>query len=198
MTCCTESPTGQHTFWFWPIPDLISCAGVTRRWGLLLHAESAVRWHGSMYLLANKIRLSFVYHRQKVDCCQIPRGLPVWAPPPSPILHMLRLPNLQLPKDHAGSVLAAQRWRNILLSPLESMYVWNHSQAPLTSFPGHFQILSRSCGEKSFLHSYEIKSLGLIPRPLPDFIHSCELNCGSGLGMRPRLPYNMGGSEAKP
>ena len=158
-----------------------------------------------MYLLANKISLSFVYHWQKVDCCQIPRGLLVWALPPSPILHMLRLPNLQLPKDRAGSVSAAQRWRNILLSPLESMYVWNHSQTPHTSFPGHFQILSHSCGAKSFLHSCflhscKIKSLGLIPRPLPDFIHSCELNCGSGLGMRLRLPYNMGGgvSEAKP
>ena len=29
---------------FWPIPGLISCFGVTGRWGLLSHAQNAVRW----------------------------------------------------------------------------------------------------------------------------------------------------------
>ena len=28
----------------WPIPSLISCTGVTGRWGLLSHAQNAVRW----------------------------------------------------------------------------------------------------------------------------------------------------------
>ena len=34
--------TVQDTFR--PIPGLISCAGVTGRWGLLTHAQNAVRW----------------------------------------------------------------------------------------------------------------------------------------------------------
>ena len=29
---------------FWLIPGLISCAGVTGRWGLLSHAQDAVKW----------------------------------------------------------------------------------------------------------------------------------------------------------
>jgi len=32
-----ESPTIQGAFW--PIPSLTSCAGVTRKWGLLFHVE---------------------------------------------------------------------------------------------------------------------------------------------------------------
>ena len=35
---CTTSPTAQDTFR--PIPDLISCSGVTGRWGLLSLAQS--------------------------------------------------------------------------------------------------------------------------------------------------------------
>ena len=35
----TKSPTGQDIFW--TIPGLISCAGVTGRWGLLSHAQNA-------------------------------------------------------------------------------------------------------------------------------------------------------------
>ena len=37
-----KSPTAQDAFR--PIPGLISCAGVTRRWGLLSHAQNAVGW----------------------------------------------------------------------------------------------------------------------------------------------------------
>ena len=35
------SPTAQDAFR--PIPGLIRCAGVTGRWGLLCHAQNAVR-----------------------------------------------------------------------------------------------------------------------------------------------------------
>ena len=31
---------------FRPIPGLISCAGVTGRWGLLSHAQNVVKWPG--------------------------------------------------------------------------------------------------------------------------------------------------------
>ena len=37
-----KSPIAQNTFR--SIPDLISCAGVARRWGLPSHAQNAVRW----------------------------------------------------------------------------------------------------------------------------------------------------------
>ena len=40
--CYVRSLTLQDAFQ--PISDLISCAGVTRRWGLLSHAQNAVRW----------------------------------------------------------------------------------------------------------------------------------------------------------
>ena len=39
--CYAKSPTGQDAFQ--AIPGLISCAGVTRRWGVLSHAQNAVR-----------------------------------------------------------------------------------------------------------------------------------------------------------
>ena len=29
---------------FQPIPGLINCTGVTGRWGLLSHAQNAIRW----------------------------------------------------------------------------------------------------------------------------------------------------------
>ena len=38
--CYVKSPTAQDVFL--AIPVLISCAGVTRRWGLLSHAHAAV------------------------------------------------------------------------------------------------------------------------------------------------------------
>ena len=38
--CYAKSPTVQDVFW--PTPGLISCTGVTRRWGLLSHAQNAV------------------------------------------------------------------------------------------------------------------------------------------------------------
>ena len=37
-----KSPTAQDVFL--PIPGLISCTGVTGRWGLLSHAQNAVGW----------------------------------------------------------------------------------------------------------------------------------------------------------
>ena len=37
-----QSPTAQDAFR--PTPGLISCTGVTGRWGLLSHAQNAVRW----------------------------------------------------------------------------------------------------------------------------------------------------------
>ena len=37
-----KSPTVQDTFQ--PIPGLISCTGVTGKWGLLSHTQSAIRW----------------------------------------------------------------------------------------------------------------------------------------------------------
>ena len=40
--CCVKQTTVQDTFR--PIPGIISCAGVTGRWGLLTHAQNAVRW----------------------------------------------------------------------------------------------------------------------------------------------------------
>ena len=40
--CYVKSPTVRDVFW--PIPVLISCAGVIRRWGLLSHAQNAVKW----------------------------------------------------------------------------------------------------------------------------------------------------------
>ena len=40
--CCVKSPTAQDAFQ--PIPGLISCAGVTGRWGLLSCALHAARW----------------------------------------------------------------------------------------------------------------------------------------------------------
>ena len=39
--CYVKSPTMQYTFQ--SIPGLISCVGVTKRWGLLSHAQNAVR-----------------------------------------------------------------------------------------------------------------------------------------------------------
>ena len=39
--CCVKSHTAQDTFR--PIPGLISCAGVTGRWGLLSRAQNMVR-----------------------------------------------------------------------------------------------------------------------------------------------------------
>ena len=41
----------------------------------------------------------------------------------------------------------------------------------LASSPGHFQILYRSCGEKTI------------------FLHSCEIKSGSGMGMRLSIYY---------
>ena len=35
--CCVKLPTAQDVFQ--PIPGLISCAGVTGRWGVLSHAQ---------------------------------------------------------------------------------------------------------------------------------------------------------------
>ena len=40
--CYAKSPTAQDVFQ--PIPGFSSCAGVTERWGLLSHAQNAVRW----------------------------------------------------------------------------------------------------------------------------------------------------------
>ena len=40
--CYAKSPTVQDVFQ--PIPGVISCAGVTGRWGLLSHTQNAVRW----------------------------------------------------------------------------------------------------------------------------------------------------------
>ena len=40
--CYVRSPAVQDAFQ--PISGLISCSGVTRRWGLLSHAQNAVRW----------------------------------------------------------------------------------------------------------------------------------------------------------
>ena len=40
--CYAKSPTVQDAFQ--PIPGLISCAGVTGRWGLLSHAQNAACW----------------------------------------------------------------------------------------------------------------------------------------------------------
>ena len=40
--CYIKSTTAQN--WFWPIPGLTSCAGVTGRWGLQSHARGGVRW----------------------------------------------------------------------------------------------------------------------------------------------------------
>ena len=40
--CYAKSPTAQDAFQ--PMPGLISCAGVTRKWGLPYHAQNAVRW----------------------------------------------------------------------------------------------------------------------------------------------------------
>ena len=40
--CYAKSPTAQDAIW--PIPGLISCTGVTGRWGLLSCAQNAARW----------------------------------------------------------------------------------------------------------------------------------------------------------
>ena len=40
--CYVKSPTVQDAFW--PIPDVISYAGVTGSWGLLSHAQNVVSW----------------------------------------------------------------------------------------------------------------------------------------------------------
>ena len=41
LRCYVKSPT-VHVFW--PVPGLISCAGVIGRWGLLSCSQNAVRW----------------------------------------------------------------------------------------------------------------------------------------------------------
>ena len=46
-----KSPTAQGAFQ--PIPDLISCAGVTGRWGLLSHAQNAVMCEVFKYAIIN-------------------------------------------------------------------------------------------------------------------------------------------------
>ena len=70
----------------------------------------------------------------------------------------------------------------------------------LASSPGHSQILSHSCGEKSveglgslLCHvaiitkpspPFPVRDVVLIPGLLPIFIHGCEIKSGSGLGTR--------------
>ena len=50
--CYTKSPTAQDVFW--PIPTLVSCAAVTRRWRLLSYAQNAVRYVADTHLLVRK------------------------------------------------------------------------------------------------------------------------------------------------
>ena len=53
--CYVKSPTVQNTFQ--SIPGLISCAGVTGRWGLLAHAQNAVRPYSNGCRDSSKARL---------------------------------------------------------------------------------------------------------------------------------------------
>ena len=45
-----KSPIAQDMFW--PISSFISCAGVTRRWGLLSHAQNAAKVAGLIHTTA--------------------------------------------------------------------------------------------------------------------------------------------------
>ena len=58
--CYTKSPTAQDAFR--PIPGLISCTGVTRRWGLLSRAQNAVRWlHAHLPRACTKLCISIPF-----------------------------------------------------------------------------------------------------------------------------------------
>ena len=111
--CYAKSPTAQDTFR--PIPGLISCTGLTGKWGLVSYAQNAVRWLALSILqvhvhvhtfLCTSIQISLP-HSQAFSTCKQKIAAPgIWAGPGNVAT------NIKCPSWFEWSTLASPGWTN--------------------------------------------------------------------------------------